>query len=592
MKPTQTSHILRSVLSGLNSAIRIDHEGFLINGKDLKMPDPMSYTCSKQFAVSYQAYNLARKREPDTATHEQVKDSLAKWVASEHKCSVVNRLGWWCLPISSSDRTHLKRVRRRAVCHISRILLDVWPELEFNSTSGATATTARKYSFGFAKLNGMPLLLENSEPHKCNPASMEILAEMFHNNPAIADNYYRARWKLTPDSPSLRDMPFSAQRVEIEELARWCCSNVPPAKFTYVPKDTKSVRFIAQSNTLSICVQKTYGDAIRKALLLEGVNLNDQTINQEWAKIGSQTGSIATVDLSSASDSICLAHLELFPRRWQEYFLSSRDTHIAVDGIKHKLNMVAGMGNGYIFELQSLLFYAIALSVVEELDLDTSHVNTYGDDIIIPSGAYDLFVTVMLALGFEVNEDKSYAKGPFRESCGKHYFNGYDVSPWYARSNVSKVEDLYHYFNGLTEWQHRTGVCIQKAIDNITLNIPPKLRTRVPEGFSSRSGLLYPCDGEILPEKRWCKKLQCHVYRYTVSVDETRDIMERLPDHMRLTAWFEQAEGAAFLECCINDPLMSVKYSFKLRDFTIAKALWSTGVTTRKRGRVSGLGDA
>lgn len=591
MKPTQTSHILRSVLRGLNSKIQIDNEGFLKDGKNLAMPDPMSYTCSKQFATSYQAYNLARKREPDTATQEQIKDSLAKWVASEHKCSVVNQLGWWYLPIDSSDRIHLKHVKQRAVYHISRILSDVWPVLEFNSTSGATATTARKYSFGFAKLNGMPLLL-NREPHKCNPASMEILAEMFHNNPAIADNYYRARWNLTADSPSLRDMPILARRVEIEDLAAWCCSNVPPAKFTYVPKDTKSVRFIAQSNSLSICVQKTYGDAIRKALLLEGVDLNNQVINQEWAEIGSHTGLIATVDLSSASDSICLAHLRLFPQRWQEYFLSSRDTHIAVDGVKHKLSMVAGMGNGYIFELQSLLFYAIALSAVEELDLDTSFVNTYGDDIIIPTRAYDLFTMVMLAFGFEVNEDKSYAEGPFRESCGKHYFNGQDVSPWYARSDTSEVEDLYHYFNGLTEWQHRTGVNIQKAIDNITSNIPSKLRTRVPEGYSSRSGLLYPCIGEILPTKRWCKKLQCYVYKYTVSVDKTLDVMDRLPDRMRLTAWFEQAEGAALLECCINDPLMSVKYSFKLRDFTIAKAQWSTGVTVRKHGSVSGQGDA
>lgn len=591
MKPTQTSHILRSVLSGLASTVRIDSEGFLSDGKNMTMPNPMSYTNSKKFAVDYQAYNLARKREPDTATTQQVKDSLDKWIASEHKCSVVNRLGWWCLPVASSDMVRLKRVKRRTAYHISRILSDVWPVLEFNSTAGATATTARKYSFGFAKLNGMPLTL-NSEPHKCNPASMEILAEMFHNNPAIADNYYRARWKLTAESPSLRDMPSWAQSVEIEDLAKWCCENVPPAKFTYVPKDTKSVRFIAQSNTLSICVQKTYGDAIRKALLLEGVDLNDQEINQQWAEIGSHTGLIATVDLSSASDSICLRHLELFPRRWQEYFLSSRDTHIAVNGVVHKLNMVAGMGNGFIFELQSLLYYAIALSVVEELDLDTSFVNTYGDDIIIPSRAYDLFTTVMLALGFEVNEDKSYATGPFRESCGKHYFNGQDVSPWYARSDASEVEDLYHYFNGLSEWQHRIGADIQKAIDNIASNIPRKLRTRVPNGFSERSGLLYSCDGEILPTKRWCKKYQCFVYRYAVSVDKTLDVMDRLPDRMRLTAWFDQAEDAAYLVCRIDDPLMSVKYSPKLRDFTVAKAEWSTGETVRKHGRVSDLGDA
>jgi hypothetical protein len=57
----------------------------------------------------------------------------------------------------------------------------------------------------------------------------------------------------------------------------------------------------------------------------------------------------------------------------------------------------------------------------------------YGDDIIVPAASYELLTRVLKQLGFEVNLDKSFATGPFRESCGADYFLGSQVRPLFMK---------------------------------------------------------------------------------------------------------------------------------------------------------------
>jgi len=42
-------------------------------------------------------------------------------------------------------------------------------------------------------------------------------------------------------------------------------------------------------------------------------------------------------------------------------------------------------------------------------------------------------ISALLSIGFLVNVDKTYTSGPFRESCGKDYYEGFDVSSVYYR---------------------------------------------------------------------------------------------------------------------------------------------------------------
>jgi hypothetical protein len=52
----------------------------------------------------------------------------------------------------------------------------------------------------------------------------------------------------------------------------------------------------------------------------------------------------------------------------------------------------------------------------------------YGDDIIVPQHAAHFCSDLLTRLGFVVNLDKSFIRGFYRESCGKHYINGFDVT--------------------------------------------------------------------------------------------------------------------------------------------------------------------
>lgn len=536
MKPNKTSMLLRSIIKDLKpGSVKVDNLGF-VPKDDLVFPDPTFYKEAKAFAVDYQLYNLARKRSVKTATSAQMRAGLGKWIESEIRCDTVNKCHRWVEPINPDARVRVNRLIEATRTIISQVLMDQWPEMDFDPTGGATACVKRKYSIPSSKVDGTPLT-DETQPHKCSPASRVYLEQMFHANPAVARRFMRARYKLIDESFDLHPIEmYWPTDDDIHELAVWCCSNVPPASFDYVPKDIGTVRLIAKSNSLSIMVQKTFGKCIRQALLKVGIDLNDQTINQEWAEIGSLTGLVATVDLSAASDSISRHLISWFPRRWQAYFNASRDTHVSAGSTTHKLAMVAGMGNGYIFELESLLFYAMTRAVVEECKLDTSMISIYGDDIICPVGAVALLEEFFLSVGFLLNKEKSFSHGKFRESCGKHYFNGVDVTPWYVKSDLDNMEELYHCYNGLSEWSHRTGVPLDSSLTQILNCIPLKERCLVPPSWSTKSGLHYLCPGIQFPEKKWIPKWQRYEVVWSVLTPKpSLNICSMLPEWTQVT---------------------------------------------------------
>jgi hypothetical protein len=143
------------------------------------------------------------------------------------------------------------------------------------------------------------------------------------------------------------------------------------------------------------------------------------------------------------------------------------------------------MGNGFTFELESLIFFAAASAVVDYLGLPST-VSVFGDDVILPAQAFDLFASYSSFLGFKVNPEKSFAQGPFRESCGSYYFGGTDCKPLYLKKRLRDVESLYKLANGVRLLAHRYGFnrsCDASFLDcwtAILLRIPEPLRLRVP----------------------------------------------------------------------------------------------------------------
>jgi hypothetical protein len=162
------------------------------------------------------------------------------------------------------------------------------------------------------------------------------------------------------------------------------------------------------------------------------------------AQIGSNDGSLATIDLSSASDTVAREVVRfLMPESWYERLDLCRSKVGELDGKWLRYEKFSSMGNGFTFELETLIFWGLAIACVRSCGLETDKVRVYGDDIIVPVDAYDFLVEVLSYCGFTTNSSKSYKSGAFRESCGKDYFNGHEVRPFFQKEYLNGVETLF-----------------------------------------------------------------------------------------------------------------------------------------------------
>jgi hypothetical protein len=145
------------------------------------------------------------------------------------------------------------------------------------------------------------------------------------------------------------------------------------------------------------------------------------------------------------------------------------------------------MGNGFTFQLESLVFYAVASCCADYLSLSASQVSAYGDDVIIPSACYELFAEMMEFYGFRINVKKSHFDSPFRESCGAHYYSGTDVKPIYLKGRVKSIPAIYRLANAIRRLAHRHNVIygcdasFRKVFELLVSSVPVALRFRIPE---------------------------------------------------------------------------------------------------------------
>lgn len=220
---------------------------------------------------------------------------------------------------------------------------------------------------------------------------------------------------------------------------------VQPGRVDFARKSAKTDRTIAVEPMLNQMVQLGIGDYIASQLRGFGIDTRNQARNQSLAKIGSLTGALATLDLSSASDTIATELvMSLLPLEWTCLLGSCRTrTQTTPDGDYVMLEKFSTMGNGFTFALETLIFYALACACTEG---SLEQVSVYGDDIIVPTDSVPLLTKVLTCCGFLVNKSKSFSSGPFRESCGADYFSGIDVRPVYVK-DVFSGESLFVLHN-------------------------------------------------------------------------------------------------------------------------------------------------
>jgi len=210
--------------------------------------------------------------------------------------------------------------------------------------------------------------------------------------------------------------------------------SIPQARVCLVPKDSRGPRIISCEPAELMFIQqglmrKLYSILETHRSTRGRINFANQGINQELARRSSITGEMATLDLSDASDRVSLNLVrELFPENWVEAFEACRSESTELpDGRVIKLNKFAPMGSACCFPVEALVFWAIASAATHQQHDNAVYV--YGDDIITLAGNAGLVMDGLESVGLLVNRNKSFAKGPFRESCGGDYHKGYDVSP-------------------------------------------------------------------------------------------------------------------------------------------------------------------
>jgi hypothetical protein len=226
-----------------------------------------------------------------------------------------------------------------------------------------------------------------------------------------------------------------------------------PVRVISVPKTLKTPRIIAIEPTCVQYVQQGLLEAITKAVRADDsvrqlISWESQVPNQHMAFLGSLQGELATLDLSEASDRVSNQLVTL---------MLSNHPHLAfaVDSARSAkadlpgygvipLAKFASMGSALCFPFESMVFMTVIFLGVEQMlnrrlrkeDITSflSQVRTYGDDIIVPVSLVQYVIRSLEAYGLVVNKGKSFWAGRFRESCGKDYYAGVDVSVVRCRS--------------------------------------------------------------------------------------------------------------------------------------------------------------
>jgi len=267
-------------------------------------------------------------------------------------------------------------------------------------------------------------------------------------------------------------------------------------RFTNVEKDSEKDRGICIEGLGNVAYQLALGRHVRTRLCKYGIDIKGtgdfqgQQLHRLMAKFASLCGTYATIDLSDASDTICYMLVKLLlPRNWFELFCELRSEKTWINGKWVKLEKFSSMGNGFTFELETMLFYVIARVIS-----GTSAVTVYGDDMIVPSDTYDDVISALRFFGFTPNLKKSFKEGPFRESCGADWFRGEDVRPVFLKTAPKDAYEWIEFHNRLTQIEDLTFWSMAKARKLAINQIPFWCRLWGPPG---KEGCLWTTDSSL-----------------------------------------------------------------------------------------------
>lgn len=391
--------------------------------------DPRAYADAQQYFLDASAASLLRKHEDLPTSLDRRGAALENWRLGEVDCFRTNErlspyLEGWSHPACNTDvLSHIEAIREKIKLVLGRC--PSMDELKPKHGPGATFSDKSVVSTVADKMNSR--------------------ASLTHGSFWFLLDWVGTAWGREALSRSMDPVFVRGNR------------------FTTAPKDATKDRPTAAEPSVNIFYQLALGGLVRRRLKRLGIDLTDgQETHVRLAREASITGSLATLDLKNASDTVAYNLVKLLlPPDWFRLFdeLRSPFTRMRpVDATKVafgrtrvsassdvwvKLEKFSSMGNGFTFELETLLFWAISDYACSQTCQGLMEKTfCYGDDIICDTRGVRAVISALRFFGFTINEEKSFSSGPFRESCGGDFWNGRPVRPYFQEGPLDEPQQL------------------------------------------------------------------------------------------------------------------------------------------------------
>jgi hypothetical protein len=414
---------------------------------------PQLYEGADQYAIVAQLFALLTKVPYPFGNGDQERraKALDKFYKSEARCRRTTRRLDYYWDHSDRESPTMRLILTRARAHVDRVLGPVdravnrlvsgvrfGPGMTVCSTDSSQTTPYYKVS------KGAKTVTSSARPY-ANAA--------FMSSPEWVRHHAEVDW---------------GSRTAVME---W--SIVKSCRLTFVPKDERSMRTIAIEPFGNVSLQLGLHDfMVERLRSVAGIDLSSQKWNQGQAQLGSVTGEVVTIDLSSASDCVSPGLVRRLVRpQWVALLDDLRSKYYQLEGVEYEFSKWSSMGNGYTFALETLLFWALAQSC-EELCGSGHSASVYGDDIIVSASSALLVLEALRYAGFVPNPDKTFVVGHFRESCGSDWYDGRNVRPVFLKKFNLEVPDIFVLMN--TIGKHGSRRMDTDSLWERLLNVIPK----------------------------------------------------------------------------------------------------------------------
>lgn len=472
---------------------------------------PSSYDDVDQLRFDWSIIQSVQKAEWLTLDIDPVAVAINGFRENEKHCGLINR--------TFDERKQTIGFEQHSA--VTNVVSDILGDLDYEEllrscsfTNGASALLTKSKSSSYNKI-----LLPTEVTPDCHELVRLVKSYMIHLYDGV-------------DSINIWDQLSPTSKI------------VQGNYITTVPKNAKTDRTIAKEPAGNMMLQRATGKCISRRLTHTGNDIPSGADRaKKLARIGSLDSSLVTIDLKAASDSISYALVEsLLPTQWRLLLEHTRSPRYNIDGKWYDFNKWSSMGNGYTFELETLIFLSIVRSIVPKDEW--CKCNVFGDDIICPTEYAAPVIKLLADYGFITNVDKTFTEGFFRESCGGHYLHGFEVTPLTLKVALTTTDDHILIANKLRRYNASIGImdprlygAYEYLINEIKGNDPFWAVPRIPD--QQGDGALIGSLAEVLPR-----------YKHGFFLTKTRTWRQkrcRFTDEVHNIMW---AMSSSDMTCC------------------------------------------